>query len=96
MTDRAPHNRPPKIVCAGGAVQDMIMRVGQFPKPGEKVQASEFIITSGGQAGNAAVAMARLGRPLRPNECVHHENGDKTDNRPSNNYDGFRTPKNSR
>lgn len=37
------------------------MRVGQFPKPGEKVQASEFIITSGGQAGNAAVAMARLG-----------------------------------
>jgi len=39
----------------------MIMRVGQFPRPGEKVQASEFIITSGGQAGNAAVAMARLG-----------------------------------
>ena len=37
------------------------MRVGQFPKPGEEVQASEFIITSGGQAGNAAVAMARLG-----------------------------------
>ena len=37
------------------------MRVEQFPKPGEKVQASDFIITSGGQAGNAAVAMARLG-----------------------------------
>ena len=28
------------------------MRVEQFPKPGEKVQASDFIITSGGQAGN--------------------------------------------
>ena len=37
------------------------MRVEQFPAPGAKVQASEFLITSGGQAGNAAVAVARLG-----------------------------------
>ena len=37
------------------------MRVEQFPGPGAKVQASEFLITSGGQAGNAAVAVARLG-----------------------------------
>lgn len=37
------------------------MRVEAFPAPGSKVQASEFIITSGGQAGNAAVAVARLG-----------------------------------
>jgi len=37
------------------------MRVEQFPAPGSKVQASEFLITSGGQAGNAAVAIARLG-----------------------------------
>lgn len=37
------------------------MRVERFPKPGEKVTASEFLITSGGQAGNAAVAVARLG-----------------------------------
>jgi sugar/nucleoside kinase (ribokinase family) len=42
-------------------VQDIIMRVEQFPAPGNKVQASEFLITSGGQAGNAAVAIARLG-----------------------------------
>jgi sulfofructose kinase len=51
----------PKILCAGGAVQDIIMRVKKFPQPGIKVQASEFLITSGGQAGNAAVAVARLG-----------------------------------
>lgn len=37
------------------------MRVDKFPQPGSKVQASEFLITSGGQAGNAAVAVARLG-----------------------------------
>jgi sulfofructose kinase len=54
-------NAVPKILCAGGAVQDIIMRVDAFPAPGAKVQASEFLITSGGQAGNAAVAVARLG-----------------------------------
>jgi sugar/nucleoside kinase (ribokinase family) len=48
-------------LCAGGAVQDIVMRVDKFPDPGTKVQASEFLITSGGQAGNAAVAVARLG-----------------------------------
>jgi sulfofructose kinase len=51
----------PRILCAGGAVQDIIMRVDKFPDAGTKVQASEFLITSGGQAGNAAVAVARLG-----------------------------------
>jgi sulfofructose kinase len=51
----------PTILCAGGAVQDIIMRVDKFPEPGSKVQASEFLITIGGQSGNAAVAIARLG-----------------------------------
>ena len=51
----------PRILCAGGAVQDIVMRVDKFPDAGTKVQASEFLITSGGQAGNAAVAIARLG-----------------------------------
>ncbi len=37
------------------------MRVERFPAPGGKVSATDFVITSGGQAGNAAVAMARLG-----------------------------------
>jgi sugar/nucleoside kinase (ribokinase family) len=52
---------PVRILCAGGAVQDIVMRVEKFPEPGAKVQASEFVITSGGQSGNAAVAIARLG-----------------------------------
>jgi len=50
----------PKILCAGIAVQDIIMRVQNFPAPGTKVAASEFIITGGGCAGNAAVTIARL------------------------------------
>jgi sulfofructose kinase len=49
------------ILCAGGAVQDIVMRVDAFPAPGTKVQASEFITTVGGQSGNAAIAAARLG-----------------------------------
>ena len=36
------------------------MRVESFPAPGEKVSASDFIITGGGCAANAAVAVARL------------------------------------
>lgn len=37
------------------------MRVDRFPDAGTKVPASELLFTSGGQAGNAAVAVARLG-----------------------------------
>jgi sulfofructose kinase len=48
-------------LCAGIAVQDIVMRVENFPAPGSKVAASEFIITGGGCAANAAVAIARLG-----------------------------------
>jgi sulfofructose kinase len=53
--------RAPKILCAGIAVQDIVMRVEHFPAPGAKVSASEFIITGGGCAANAALAVARLG-----------------------------------
>jgi sugar/nucleoside kinase (ribokinase family) len=49
------------VLCAGGAVQDIVMRVEAFPKAGHKVQASEYVTTIGGQSGNAAVAVARLG-----------------------------------
>jgi sugar/nucleoside kinase (ribokinase family) len=51
----------PKVLCAGIAVQDIVMRVERFPAPGEKISASEFIVTGGGCAANAAVAVARLG-----------------------------------
>jgi sulfofructose kinase len=56
-----PGRKAPKILCAGIAVQDIVMRVENFPAPGTKVAASEFIVTGGGCAANAAVAIARLG-----------------------------------
>jgi len=37
------------------------MRVEAFPRPGQKIQASDYVVTIGGQSGNAAVAVARLG-----------------------------------
>jgi sulfofructose kinase len=42
-------------------VQDIVMRVENFPAPGTKVVASEFMVTGGGCAANAAVTVARLG-----------------------------------
>jgi sugar/nucleoside kinase (ribokinase family) len=56
LTERAPN-----ILCAGIAVQDIVMRVAHFPAPGAKVQASDFIVTGGGCAANAALAAVRLG-----------------------------------
>jgi sugar/nucleoside kinase (ribokinase family) len=47
-------------LCAGIAVQDIVMRVEHFPAPGTKVVASDFITTGGGCAANAALAVARL------------------------------------
>jgi sugar/nucleoside kinase (ribokinase family) len=53
--------RAPKILCAGIAVQDIVMRVERFPAPGAKASASDFITTGGGCAANAALAVVRLG-----------------------------------
>ncbi len=53
------------VLCAGGAVQDFIMQVDRFPEPGTKKQASDFVSTIGGQSGNAALAVARLGGNAR-------------------------------
>jgi sugar/nucleoside kinase (ribokinase family) len=56
-----PPSRPPAILCAGIAVQDIVFRVAQFPPPGGKAMTNELRIVSGGCAVNAAIAVARLG-----------------------------------
>jgi len=61
LTERAAST----VLCAGGAVQDFIMQVDAFPEPGAKQPASAFVTTVGGQSGNAALAVARLGGQSR-------------------------------
>lgn len=55
----------PVVLCAGIAVQDIVMRVDRFPQPGEKTSASDLVTIGGGCAANAAVAIARLGGRVR-------------------------------
>jgi len=49
------------ILCTGIAVLDMVFRVERHPRPDVKTQASEFRTINGGNAANAAVAIAHLG-----------------------------------
>src|SRR5215213_8340444 len=49
------------IVCTGIAVLDLVFRVERHPRPDVKTQASEFRTVPGGNAANAAVAIAHLG-----------------------------------
>src|SRR3954453_20670245 len=49
------------VLCTGIAVLDLLFRVERHPRPDVKTQASEFRTVPGGNAANAAVAIAHLG-----------------------------------
>src|SRR5256885_651948 len=49
------------VLCTGIAVLDLVFRVPHFPRPEVKTQASAFDTINGGNAANAAVAIAHLG-----------------------------------
>jgi sugar/nucleoside kinase (ribokinase family) len=53
------------IACAGMAVIDHVYRVDEFPRPGSKTRATDFMPILGGCAANAAVAIHRLGGRAR-------------------------------
>jgi sulfofructose kinase len=53
--------RAPTILCAGIIALDEVFRVERFPQADGKTQAEGFFAVNGGCAGNAAVAIARLG-----------------------------------
>jgi sulfofructose kinase len=53
--------RKPVVLCAGIAVEDFLFKVDRFPEPGAKILADRLVVTTGGCAANAAVAIARLG-----------------------------------
>lgn len=50
-----------KIVIIGSSNTDMVMRVKEFPKPGETILGEDFLQNLGGKGANQAVACARLG-----------------------------------
>ena len=53
------------IVCVGLATRDTIYRLPEFPEPDGRVVATERVVAGGGPAATAAVAIARLGVPVR-------------------------------
>ena len=65
MTANGRSLRRPVILCAGIAVVDYIFRVESFPTLSTKTPTREFLITGGGCAANAAIAIARLGAEAR-------------------------------
>ncbi|MGE0564377.1 MAG: PfkB family carbohydrate kinase [Pseudolabrys sp.] len=65
MTERRTAPARATVLCAGIAVQDIVMQVAAFPGPGQKVYASDLVTIGGGCAANAAVAAARLGGRVR-------------------------------
>jgi sugar/nucleoside kinase (ribokinase family) len=53
------------IVCVGLATRDTIYAVPRHPRADDRVVASERVVAGGGPAATAAVAIARLGLPVR-------------------------------
>lgn len=51
----------PRILCIGMPVRDLILRVEALPERGDKANASHVAEVCGGNAINAAIAIARLG-----------------------------------
>jgi sulfofructose kinase len=54
-------SRKARVICLGVATLDQIFRVDHIPPAPAKFRAIDFIVTGGGMAANAAVAVQRLG-----------------------------------
>jgi sulfofructose kinase len=53
--------RPPRVLCLGMPVRDLTFRIDTLPAHGAKKRAEHFEEICGGNAVNAAIAIARLG-----------------------------------
>lgn len=51
----------PSILVVGSSNTDMVIKTGNFPKPGETLLGGSFFMFPGGKGANQAVAAARLG-----------------------------------
>src|ERR1017187_7172089 len=50
-----------KIIVAGSANTDMVVKTKKLPLPGETILGGSFFMNAGGKGANQAVAAARLG-----------------------------------
>lgn len=76
-SQRAPSEKPLRILCIGMPVRDLIFRVDDVPTRGTKKRATHFTELTGGNALNAAVAISRLGGRVRMSGPMGHA-GEKT------------------
>jgi len=53
------------IVCVGSINIDLVARASSIPAPGETLLGKDFATHPGGKGANQAVAVARLGHPVR-------------------------------
>lgn len=61
MTTTRPDGKPPKILCVGMPVRDLIYHIKELPGRGEKVRAEKFEEIAGGNGLNAGIGIVRLG-----------------------------------
>ena len=59
-----------KLVVIGSINMDVVTRVERFPMPGETLTGISFSTIPGGKGANQAVALGRLGMPVRMAGCV--------------------------
>ena len=59
-----------KLAVIGSINMDVVTRVERFPKPGETLTGTSFSTIPGGKGANQAVALGRLGMPVRMAGCV--------------------------
>lgn len=54
-----------KIVVIGSANTDLVVKTDRMPSPGETILGGSFMMSGGGKGANQAVALGRLGAPVR-------------------------------
>jgi sugar/nucleoside kinase (ribokinase family) len=64
-------NAPPRVLCAGIVVADLVIPpLPELPQPGELVASEDFLLAPGGCAANVAVSLAKLGIHSAAAGCV--------------------------
>lgn len=76
-----------RFKCLSGSISSRLnargLKLKARPKPAIPYLSNAYVRIRG-KKWCRRVAEEILGRPLQPGECVHHINGDKTDDRPEN------------